>query len=153
MRAARHRRGEPYVPEEKKEALRQLKENNGNFNKTSEETGISALTLRTWRDGNVRLEIVESEAETKFRRYIWRNIFALSSPAFINKLKARALEKGSLKDVCMAISILRGEVRHRLKIPEELESRKPGKPLTAEDLQKLIDEEERKVKKKGSDGK
>jgi len=149
---ATHGRGIPYDPEEKRRALGRLEENDGNFIKTSKETGITALTLRTWRNGNEKLEIVESEAEVKLRRYIWRNIFALSSPAFINQLKARALEKGNLKDVCMAISILRGEVRQLSKGSEKVESGKRGRPLTSEDLQKLIDEEERKLKKSGGDG-
>ncbi|GAI60706.1 unnamed protein product [marine sediment metagenome] len=151
MGAVRHRRGQRYSAQEKKEALFQLDENGGNFEKTARETGITVLTLQRWRGVEPQeLEIVESEAEEKFRRYIWKNIFSLSSPVFINKLKAKALEKGSLKDVCMAISILRGEVRRRLKT-SEAEPEKRGRPLTAEDLQKLIDEEERKLKNE-SDG-
>ncbi|GAI60697.1 unnamed protein product, partial [marine sediment metagenome] len=80
--------------QEKKEALFQLDENGGNFEKTARETGITVLTLQRWRGVEPQeLEIVESEAEEKFRRYIWKNIFSLSSPVFINKLKAKALEK------------------------------------------------------------
>ena len=153
--ATRRGHGHPYSAQEKEEALRRLDENDGNFKKTSEETGIAVVTLHSFRDEKPQEpEIVESEAEAeeKFRRYMWKNIFSLSSPEFIRKLKAKALEKGSLKDVCAAISLLRGEVRRRLKTPEEEESGKRGRPLTEEDIQRLIDEEEKKTKKK-SDGK
>jgi len=147
-----HRRGQRYSAQEKKVALLQLDENGGNFEKTARETGITVLTLQRWRGAQPQEpEIVESEAEEKFRRYIWKNIFSLSSPVFIRKLKAKALEKGNLKDVCMAISILRGEVRRRLKTPGEAEPGKLGRPLTEEDLQKLIDEEEKKLKEKSND--
>lgn len=152
--AMRRGHGHPYSAREKEEALCRLEENGGNFKKTAEETGIAVVTLHHFRDeGLQKPEILESEAEAeeKFRRYMWKNIFSLSSPEFIKKLKAKALEKGNLKDVCAAISILRGEVRRRLKAPEEGESGRPGRPLTEEEIQKLIDEEEKKTKKKSDD--
>lgn len=151
MRTLPHRRGQRYSAREKEEALQLLEQNDRNFRRTAEETGITVMTLQNWA-GQVsqELPIVQSEEVEKFIKDAWENIHSLNDPKFIKKLKAQALDgkKSNLKEVFAAVSILVREVRFQSKVSKGAESPEFEENLTEEELEKEIAEEEKKVKGK-----
>lgn len=143
-----------YSPQEKEEALRQLALNGGSLSKTAQVIGIPIPSLCRWKDEESQKSMEPYAKEIKrFIKNGWKNILALSSPKFIKQLKAKALEKGNLKDVCMAISILIRLVREETltqlqsKASRETEPHDPEDALTDKELQRLIREEKRKLRK------
>lgn len=141
-----------YSPEERAAALEELSLNSGNLSKTAKETGISVANLYRWQEEQLE-ESMDPQARemAKFIKNAWKNIHALNKPKFVKELKVQALKKGHLKEVFASISILVDKMitltRLQLKRSKEAEPEKLGRPLTEKDLQKLIDEEERKLRR------
>lgn len=141
-----------YSPEEKAEALEELALNGGNLSKTAKETGIPVSSLCRWRDEQLCGSMgPQAKNMAKFTKNAWRNIHTLNSPKFIKQLKAKALEKGNLKEVFASISILVDKMtilaRLEVKTSKEAKSDELEENLSEEDLNRMIKEEEEKARR------
>lgn len=151
MKRTLNGRGHPYSIQDREQALLLLDQNGGDFNRTAEETGITAMTLRNWRKEALEdLPIFPREIE-KFIVDTWKNIHSLNNPKFIKDLKAQALKKGNIKEIFAGISILVDKMttltRLKEKAAKEAESVEEEN-LTEEEIDRLIAEEEEKMRKK-----
>ena len=148
----RRRTERSFSPQERAEVLEELGRNGGNISEMARKTGIPASSLYRWREQQLQ-DSMDPQARqmAKFVKNAWKNIHALSNPKFIKQLKAKALEKGNLKEVFAAISILLDKIitltRLRVQASREAKSDELEDDFTEEDIDKLIKEEKEKIRR------
>jgi len=139
-----------YSSQEKQQALLQLAMNGGNLQRTSQATGIPAVTLYRWREaGFAEFTAARSEMIDDFMNTVMEIIRELNKPEFIKKLKTKILEKGSLREVAQYTAILMDKImalkRTQLMGGSSVSpGPKPKEELSDEELAKLIQKEEDK---------
>lgn len=146
------RRERTYSLEEKQKALLQLAMNGGNLQRTSQVTGIPDATLHRWREEGFA-EFARTKTIDEFMDTLMENIRELNEREYIKKLKKKILEKGNLK----AITDYTATIMDKIMVWKraQLLGGSPAGPgpksleeLSDEELEKLIQEEKAKKKKR-----